>query len=62
MTDAEILTVQGWAKRHVFEVYWERQVGNKGEGWLNRVKNSFAIFHDILKDHYRNSPNLPTAG
>jgi phosphonatase-like hydrolase len=62
MTDEEILAVQGWAKRHVFEVFWERQVGNKGDEWRNKVENSYTIFRDILEDHYRNSPVLPTAG
>jgi phosphonatase-like hydrolase len=62
MTDEEILAVQGWAKRHVFEVFWERQVGNKGEEWRNKVDNSYAIFRDILEDHYRSSPVLPTKG
>ena len=62
MTDEEILAVQGWAKRHVFEIFWERQVGNKGDEWLKKVENSYAIFRDILEDHYKNSPILPTKG
>ena len=62
MTDEEILAVQGWAKRYVFEVFWERQVGNKGEEWLKKVETSYSIFRDILEDHYRNSPVLPTVG
>jgi phosphonatase-like hydrolase len=62
MTDEEILAVQGWAKRHVFEVFWERQVGNKGPEWLNKVETSYAIFRDILEEHYLSSPILPTAG
>jgi phosphonatase-like hydrolase len=37
-------------------------VGNKGDEWLNRVENSYSIFRDILEEHYRTSPVLPTAG
>src|SRR5664279_268825 len=59
MTDEEILAVQGWAKRHVFEVFWERQVGNKNEEWKEKVESSYSIFRKILEDHYRNSPIYP---
>jgi phosphonatase-like hydrolase len=62
MTDAEILAVQGWAKRHVFEVFWERQVGSKSEEWKQKVDTSYALFREILEDHYRKSPILPTEG
>ncbi len=62
MTDEEILAVQGWAKRHVFEVFWERQVGNKDGEWEKKVENSYGIFRKILEDHYRNSPIYPTTG
>jgi len=62
MTDEEILAVQGWAKRHVFEVFWERQVGNRGEVWRNQVENSYNLFRTILEDHYNNSPIRPTDG
>jgi len=62
MTDEEILAVQGWAKRHVFEVFWERQVGNRGEQWRKQVENSYNLFRSILEDHYNYSPIRPTDG
>ena len=62
MTDEEILAVQGWAKRHVFEVFWERQVGDKGEAWRNQVDTSYTVFREILEEHYRHSAVLPTVG
>jgi len=62
MTDAEILAVQGWAKRHVFEVFWERQVGSKSEEWKQKVDSSYALFREILEEHYRKSPIVPTEG
>jgi phosphonatase-like hydrolase len=62
MTDEEILAVQGWAKRHVFEVFWERQVGNKNEEWLNKVESSYSVFRKILETHYKNTPIYATTG
>jgi phosphonatase-like hydrolase len=62
MTDEEILAVQGWAKRHVFEVFWERQLGNRGERWRKEVENSYNLFCTILEDHYNSSPIRPTDG
>ncbi len=62
MTDEEILAVQGWSKRHVFEVFWERQVGSKNSDWKNKVDHSYAAFREILEQHYLNSPVLPTRG
>ena len=62
MTDEEILAVQGWSKRYVFEVFWERQVGNKKQEWLKKVDNSYAVFRKILEEHYRKNPIYPTEG
>ncbi len=62
MTSEEILAVQGWAKRHVFEVFWERQVGKKDDEWHNHVDTSYNLFRQILEDHYRQSPIAPTDG
>ena len=39
MSEAEILAVQGWAKRFVFETYWERQLGQRDEYWLQQKRN-----------------------
>ncbi len=62
MSDEEILAVQGWAKRHVFEVYWERQIGSKNADWLANVENSYSIFRQILETHYENTAIYPTEG
>ena len=62
MTDEEILAVQGWAKRQVFEIFWERQVGNRNDEWLSKVENSYAIFRKILEEHYMKSPIYSTIG
>ena len=62
MTEEEILAVQGWSKRHVFEVYWQRQLGKKSDEWLDRVESSYLLFRNILELHYKNAPVYPTEG
>jgi phosphonatase-like hydrolase len=62
ITDAEILSVQGWAKRRVFEVYWERQLGKKNDAWLDKVENSYTTFAQILENHYTENPVTTTEG
>lgn len=62
MSEAETLAVQGWAKRFVFETYWERQLGQRGEHWLQQVDHSFHTFTQILENHYLTQPIVPTEG
>jgi phosphonatase-like hydrolase len=62
MTDDEILSVQGWAKRYVFEVFWERQLGNREINWDKNVEHSYTVFKKILEDHYRSQEITPTKG
>lgn len=62
MSEAEILAVQGWAKRFVFETYWERQLGQRDEHWLQQVDLSFHTFTQILENHYLTQPIVPTEG
>lgn len=62
MSEAEILAVQGWGKRFVFETYWERQLGQRDEHWLKQVDHSFYAFTQILENHYLTQPVEPTEG
>lgn len=62
MSDAETLAVQGWAKRFVFETFWERQIGQRDERWLQQVDQSYLIFTQILENHYLTQPVVPTEG
>jgi phosphonatase-like hydrolase len=62
MTDKEILAVQGWSKRQVFEIFWERQVGQRNEQWQDQVALSYNLFRNILETHYRNKPVISTEG
>lgn len=62
MTDEEILAVQGWAIRQVFETYWERQTGERNNEWLKQVEHSYSVFRKILEDHYKQHEVLPIEG
>jgi phosphonatase-like hydrolase len=62
MTDEEILAVQGWGKRHVFETFWERQVGERNADWLNKVEHSYDVFRQILETHYETEAIFATEG
>ncbi|MEZ4897260.1 MAG: HAD hydrolase-like protein [Saprospiraceae bacterium] len=62
MTEEEIRSVQGWSKRYVFETFWERQIGVRGDRWAARVQNSYALFKEILEHHYLTQPVYPTNG
>lgn len=62
MSEAETLAVQGWAKRFVFETFWERQVGQRDESWLQQVDHSYHTFTQILENHYLIQPVVPTEG
>lgn len=62
MTDEEILAVQGWSKIQVFETFWERQTGQRNQQWKNQVEHSYAVFREILEDHYHSNEIIPTRG
>ncbi|WNJ16554.1 HAD-IA family hydrolase [Pontibacter sp. G13] len=62
MTDEEILGAQGWAKRYVFETYWERQMGARNDEWAKQVEHSYQTFKEILEEHYRVAEIVPTDG
>jgi phosphonatase-like hydrolase len=61
-SEEEILAIQGWSKRYVFELFWERQLGNRGDEWFERVEHSFQTFREVLEHHYLTQPVLPTEG
>lgn len=62
MTEEEILSVQGWSKRYVFETFWERQIGRRDKIWAEKVDHGFQVFCDILETHYLTHPVEPTDG
>jgi len=62
VTEEEILAAQGWSKRFVFEKFWEKQLGQKGEQYLLNVNMSYDTFREILEHHYRHQPVRPARG
>ena len=63
VSPARILTVQGLAKRFVFELLWREQLGQVSATELTaRVDRSYQAFRDILEVHYRTQTVVPTEG
>jgi len=62
LTDEEILAVQGWSKRFVFEYFWKREIGVKHPEFNSKVKYSYDMFRKILEAHYETNPVYPTEG
>lgn len=58
----EILAIQGWSKRYVFEMFWEKQLGSRQGEWADKVECSYQVFKSMLEDHYRKHPVVPTVG
>lgn len=61
-TDEEILAVQGLAKRFVFQLFWRKQLGESHPEVEQRVDESYALFKEILENHYHTHPVIPTEG
>ncbi|WP_324670550.1 HAD family hydrolase [Hymenobacter sp. GOD-10R] len=58
-----ILAVQGQAKRAVFELLWQEQLGAAGANLLPvQVEYSYREFRDVLEAHYRTQEVVPTEG
>lgn len=61
MTSPErIVSMMGWSKRLVFETLWKEQLkeGEKIE-IEEKIEKSYALFKEILENHYRSNPVLP---
>lgn len=59
-----ILAVQGQAKRFVFEMLWQEQLGPQADAasLTQHVANSYQVFRDVLEAHYRTAEVVPTEG
>ncbi|MFD1142134.1 HAD family hydrolase [Larkinella insperata] len=63
VSDERILAMQGLSKRFVFETLWSKQLGTATPEELKaKVDHSYQLFTEILENHYRTQPVLPTAG
>ncbi len=57
-----IKAMQGWAKRHVFEILWTEILGPNHPRLDDRIDDSYAVFRKILENHYQTHPIVPTEG
>lgn len=63
VSDERILAMQGLSKRFVFETLWREQLGSVPSGELQaKVDQSYLLFTEILENHYRTQPVVPTEG
>jgi len=62
VSDERILAIQGWAKKFVFELLWDEQIGKNHPDYNNRVNASFNKFKEILEIHYATEEVNPTEG
>lgn len=61
VSDERILAMQGLAKRYVFETLWKEQLGDTAD-ITARVDESYAVFKEVLENHYRTNGATPTEG
>lgn len=62
VSDETILAVQGWSKRYVFKTLWEEQLQDTNGAATEHVDRSYAVFKEVLEDHYRKNGAEPTEG
>lgn len=61
-SDEAILAAQGLSKRYVFQLFWRKQLGESHPEVEQHVDESYAIFKEVLEDHYKTQPVFPTEG
>jgi phosphonatase-like hydrolase len=61
-SDERILALQGYAKLYVFTLLWTEQVGEGDPRIPELAAKSYADFKEILENHYRTQPVIPTEG
>ncbi|GAB3761237.1 HAD family hydrolase [Spirosoma pomorum] len=62
VSDERILAMQGLAKRYVFETLWKEQLGETSADITALVDESYAVFKEVLENHYRTNGATPTEG
>lgn len=60
--DDTILAVQGWSKRYVFETLWSEQLQDNNGAVKAHVDKSYAVFKEVLENHYLQHGAAPTQG
>jgi phosphonatase-like hydrolase len=61
-TDERILSLQGYAKLHVFRLLWTEQLGVGHSEIETLAQQSYAAFTVILENHYQTQDVFPTEG
>ena len=57
----DILAMMGWSKRKVFTKLWEKALPSVStEERETKIENSYIEFKNILENHYRTEPVIPT--
>lgn len=62
VTDERILAMQGLSKRYVFETLWKEQLGESHPDVTPQTDASYAVFREVLENHYRINGATPTEG
>jgi phosphonatase-like hydrolase len=62
ISDERIKAVQGWSKRHVFQVLWTEILGEEAPELESHINQSYGVFKEILENHYLTSSVFPTEG
>jgi len=57
-----ITAMMGWAKKQVFQILWQEQIGTDHPDYAAKVEASYAKFKEVLENHYRTQPVQPTEG
>lgn len=57
--EERILAVQGWSKYFVFETLWDEKIGRDHSEYRERVNANYALFKEILEQHYLSNPAEP---
>ncbi len=57
----DILAMMGWSKRKVFSELWEKALPDLPGGKREKlIESSYISFKNILENHYRTEPVIPT--
>ncbi|WP_417609806.1 HAD family hydrolase [Owenweeksia hongkongensis] len=59
ISEERILAVQGWSKYFVFETLWAEVLGKDHPDYRKRVDENYALFKQILENHYKKYPAQP---
>ena len=62
VSDERILALQGFSKIEVFQLLWSEVMDKNSAAYEQKVVDSYALFCQILEDHYEHAEVVPTEG